>query len=68
MNFHEANPVPTISFNKILKIWFQDDIISSKRTFTPEASIPVHPFLKTKTVAFIEIDNPTPAELVETEE
>ena len=38
MNFHEANPVPTNSSNKILKIRVNEDTMSSKRNSTLEVS------------------------------
>ena len=62
MNFHEANPVPNSMSNKRLKIRLNDDTLSSKRNSTltdTTQNLPPHE----KTVTFIDIDDPTPAEI-----
>ena len=61
MNFHEANPVPNTLSNKRLKIWLNDDTLSSKRNSTLNETTQTLP-LHEKTITFIKIDNPIPAE------
>ena len=65
MKFHEANHVTTNSFNERVKIRFQDNTITSKRTSTPEVSVPIQLLIK-KPVTFIEINNLTRSEFVDT--
>ena len=68
MNFHEENPVPTNSSNKRLKIRLHNDTMSYKWNSTPEDSRPLHTPTHEKTITFLEIDSPTPAETVTDEE
>ena len=60
MNFDEANPVPTNSSNKRLKIRLNEDTMSSKRNSTLKVSTPNVP-PHDEIVTFIEIDGSTPA-------
>ena len=61
MNFHEANPVPNSMSNKRLKIRLNDDTLSSKRNATLTDTTQILPPHE-KTVTFIHINDPTPAE------
>ena len=61
MNFHKTNPVPNTLSNKRLKIRLNDETLSSKRNSTLDETTPTLPS-HDKTITFIEIDSPTPAE------
>ena len=68
MKFHEANSIPEKSSNEI-KICFQDDTHSSKRTSTPEPPVPIHKSRQRKTVLFFESEKQTLAEnIIDTDE
>ena len=67
MNFQEANPVPTNSSNKRLKIRLNEDTMSSKRNSTIKDSTPHLPPHE-KTITFIDIDGLTPAETAAADE
>ena len=68
MNFHKAHPIPTNSSNKILKIRFQDETMLSKQNLNSDDSVPFYLFSHKKTITVIEIDRPTPAEVIADED
>ena len=64
MNFHEANPLPTNSSNKRLKIRLQCGTMSFKRNSTSKDSIPLHLPPHKNTIISFEGNSPTPADSV----
>ena len=59
IQFHKSNLVPDRSSNKRLKLQFNNNFNSSKRDSTPDTPSTIHNKGDTKSVTFVDEDEPT---------